>query len=73
MLAEHLVAKCYIENTTTREGLTVLCEIDSTEYKTGIKVSKEDLEAINMEDVGPVEGFSYIIYGFKDGYIKDES
>ena len=66
-------AKSYIENTTTREGLTVSCEIDYTEYKTGIKVSKEDLGAIDIENVGPVEGFSYIIYGFKDGYIKDES
>ena len=66
-------AKSYVKNTTTREDLTVSCEIDNIEYKIGIKVSKKVLEAIHIKNVGPVEGFSYIISGFKDGYTNDES
>lgn len=59
------VAKKYIENTTTKNGLTVTCELDSTIYKTGVKVSEKDYARIDMEQVGPVPGFSYKIRGMK--------
>lgn len=37
-----------IANTTTKEGLKVMCTLDKTEYKTGIKVSDEELKQLNL-------------------------
>ena len=59
-------AQRYIENTTTRQGLTVSCVIDESIYKTGIRVSNKDFNSIDIEFVGPVPGYSYIIRGFKN-------
>ena len=58
-------AKNYIENTTTRQGLTVSCVIDESIYKTGIRISDKVFNSIDIELVGPVPGYSYIIKGFK--------
>ena len=37
-----------IANTTTREGLTIRAELDGNEYPTGIKVSDEEMAALNL-------------------------
>ena len=59
------IAKKYIENTTTTKGLTIKCELDSTIYKTGVKVSQKNFDRIYIEHVGPVPSFSYKIRGLK--------
>jgi len=37
-----------IESTTTEAGLKVKCELDGNVYETGIKVSEEELERVNI-------------------------
>ena len=37
-----------IANTTTAKGLKINCDTDETEYEKGIKVSEEDMEALNL-------------------------
>ena len=37
-----------ISSTTTKTGLNVVCEVDTEEYKTGIKVSDEELAEVNI-------------------------
>ena len=54
-----------ISSTSTKTGLQVFCQADWNEYVTGIKVSDEELELIDIEYVGPHKGWSYIIRGFK--------
>ena len=52
-----------IGSTTTQQGLTVKCVLDKNEYPTGIKVSDEDYNSINIERVGPMPDWNYIIRG----------
>lgn len=37
-----------VESTTTKKGLKVKCGLDTNEYETGIKVSEEELQRINI-------------------------
>lgn len=59
-----------IRSTKTQTGLTVEAELDTGIYKTGNKISDEDLDAINIEYIGPTRDnkvhLSYIIRGTKD-------
>ena len=50
-----------ISSTTTKTGLTVQCKVDENIYETGIKISTEQKENINITFVGPNEKWSYII------------
>ena len=43
-----------IGSTTTQQGLTVKCVLDKNEYPTGIKVSDEAYNSINIERVAPM-------------------
>ncbi len=43
-----LVIISLIESTTTESGLKIQCELDQNIYETGIKVSAEELERINI-------------------------
>ena len=54
-----------IQSTTTEAGLSVVCMLDKKVYETGIKVADEDMDAIDIEYIGPHHGWSYIIRGFK--------
>ena len=54
-----------IQSTTTETGLSVVCMLDKKVYETGIKVADEDMDAIDIEYIGPHPGWSYIIKGFK--------
>ena len=51
-------------STTTKSGLTVQCIPDWNKYETGLKISDKELKQIDMDYVGPHNGWSYIIRGF---------
>src|ERR1700692_3066562 len=38
-----------IANTTTKTGLTIRCELDTNTYPKGIKVSEEQMAALNLK------------------------
>ena len=38
-----------IANTTTTKGLKVQCQLDTAEYPVGIAVSKDELQAVQIE------------------------
>ncbi len=48
-LISHEVIINLIKSTTTKKGLRVDCQLDTTEYQTGIKVSDELLESLNLK------------------------
>lgn len=54
-----------IRSTTTETGLRVACSLDKRIYETGIKVSNADFNAIDIQYIGPHDGWAYVIYGFK--------
>jgi len=54
-----------ISSTTTEKGLSVKCELDENEYETGIKISDEELDKIDIEKIEPFGTWNYIIRGFK--------
>lgn len=54
-----------IEATTTKTGLKVTCKLDENQYDTGVKISDEEFATIDIERVGPVPEWNYIIRGFK--------
>ena len=47
-LVSHQVIVQLIGSTTTKTGLTVCCELDANQYPKGIKVSDEEMQAINI-------------------------
>jgi hypothetical protein len=47
-LASHETIVNLIAATTTKAGLKVTCELDQSIYPSGIKVSKKDMEEINL-------------------------
>ena len=55
-----------INSTTTKTGLSVLCQADWNEYITGLKVSDEELAQIDIQYTGPHNGWSYIIRGLRN-------
>ena len=50
-----------IGSTTTDKGLKVQCRIDNNQYQTGLKITNEQKEELNIEYVGPNEKWNYII------------
>lgn len=54
-----------IQSTTMENGLSVVCMLDKNVYETGIKVTNENFDAIDIDYIGPHHGWSYIIRGFK--------
>lgn len=48
-LISHEVIINLIKSTKTKKGLRVDCQLDTTEYETGIKISDERLEALNLK------------------------
>ena len=51
-----------IASTTTKSGLVIKCGLDKTEYKTGIKVTDEELAAVNIVSNVFCGNWNYIIY-----------
>jgi hypothetical protein len=54
-----------IGSTTTTSGLKVICVKDENLYQTGIKVSDDDFERINIEREMTCPDWNYIIYPSK--------
>jgi hypothetical protein len=48
-LTTHLTVVELIASTSTKTGLTVRCELDTRFYPKGIKVSDEEMAALNMK------------------------
>jgi transposase len=48
-LTSHEVLVNLIRATTTRSGLHVDCELDTTPYPSGVKVSKKELESVRLQ------------------------
>ena len=53
-----------IGSTSTQQGLTVKCVLDKNDYPTGIKVSDEAFNSINIERIGSMPDWNYMIRGF---------
>ena len=51
-----------ISNTTTKTGLSVVCDFDDNIYPLSQKVSDDDFEAINMKKISPFFSWNYIIF-----------
>lgn len=60
-LVSHQVIVQLIAATTTDTGLTVTCDIDGSQYRRGIKVSKADMAAINIESHSFHGEWNYVI------------
>ena len=54
-----------ISSTTTKNGLTVKCVVDTNTYPIGLKATDEMMSRIDIETTGPNESWNYIIRGFK--------
>ena len=50
-----------ISSTTTKTGLEVVCKVDPNTYETGLKITEDQKEIINITFVGPNEKWNYII------------
>lgn len=50
-----------ISKTTTKTGLKINCRVDNRKYKTGIKVSEEEYESINLTRCDILGDWNYII------------
>ncbi len=48
-LVNHEVIVNLIASTTTSNGLKIQCRLDNSKYPTGIKISNEELEAVDIE------------------------
>mgnify|MGYP002869199368 FL=1 len=60
------VAVHLIGSTTTKAGLKVICKLDERSYPTGIKVSDELLQSVDIEYLSEDSSWNYIIKGFKE-------
>ena len=50
-----------ISSTKTTTGLEVICKVDTNIYETGLKITEEQKEKLNISYVGPNEKWNYII------------
>ena len=61
-LISHEVIVNLIENTTTKTGLKIKAELDNGQYPTGIKVSKQQMIELNIDQPDfHGEDWNYII------------
>jgi len=51
-----------IGSTTTKKGLSVICRLDENHYETGLKITDEQKDSLNIIFNGPNEKWNYIIY-----------
>ena len=54
-----------IGSTTTKTGLRVMCEVDTTTYETGTKISDEVFDKIDLLSSETCSSWNYVIKGFK--------
>ena len=60
-LVSHEAVVSLIASTTTKTGLKVRAALDSGSYPTGRSISKKEMREVNLEMIGPHEGWSYTI------------
>jgi hypothetical protein len=60
-LVSHEAIVNLIAGTTTKTGLKVRAELDRSSYPAGRKVPNREMRELNIEMVGPRQGWSYII------------
>jgi len=60
-LVSHEVIINLISNTATEQGLTIQAELDRSSYATGIKVTDEQLAAVNITPEGFHGDWNYSI------------
>ncbi len=60
-LVSHEAIVNLIASTTTKTGLKVRAELDSGQYPTGRAITKKEMREVNIESIGPHEGWAYII------------
>ncbi|MGH8565458.1 MAG: ISAzo13-like element transposase-related protein, partial [Gammaproteobacteria bacterium] len=60
-LVSHEVIINLIASTTTRTGLKIQAELDKSHYPTGIRVSDEELAAVNLKRADFHGDWNYII------------
>ncbi len=60
-LVSHEVIINLIASTTTRTGLKIQAELDNGHYPTGIKVSDEELAAVNLKRADFYGDWNYAI------------
>lgn len=60
-LVSHEVIVALIANTSTRAGLKIRAELDTSRYPTGTKVSDEELASINLKRHAFLGDWNYIL------------
>jgi hypothetical protein len=60
-LVSHEAIVQLIANTTTKTGLRVNASLDKGVYPTGRKVTKSEMQELNLQAIGPHEGWAYAI------------
>jgi len=60
-LVSHEVMVSLIANTTTKTGLKVRASLDTGQYPTGRTVSEKEMRQVNIESLGPHDGWAYAI------------
>ena len=60
-LVSHEAIVNLIANTTTKTGLKVRAALDHGLYPTGRTITKKEMREVNVESLGPHEGWAYVI------------
>ena len=60
-LVSHEAIVNLIASTTTKTGLKVRAELDRGKYPTGRTITKKEMREVNIESIGPHEGWAYVI------------
>ncbi len=56
-----------ISSTKTETGLVVKCVVDNPKYETGLKISDDEFETIDIEKADINPSWNYVIKGLKKG------
>jgi len=60
-LVSHEAIVNLIASTTTKTGLKVRAGLDRGQYPTGRAITKKEMREVNVESIGPHEGWAYVI------------
>ncbi len=60
-LVSHEAIVNLIASTTTKAGLKVHAGLDRGQYPTGRTITKKEMREVNLESIGPHEGWAYVI------------
>jgi len=60
-LVSHEAIVNLIASTTTKAGLKVHAGLDRGQYPTGRAITKKEMREVNVESLGPHEGWAYVV------------